>query len=198
MVFIIPLLDIIDEFQLKNNYAPIVMLAATLVAAYMYPQVDEWSTCRGDTMLILGVYIVCPLDCPMCPITNCVQSIYTCNHWRSVKYSPITEIQSVRKLLSNIMISRFQLTGLLFHWFLLINTKLVYLFLMVFVSVLTRFNILFDKFTPLFLRCPLLVACPTHNAPLSVDVWCIMGCWHRFLLELVGYWPVFHFQPLGS
>jgi len=54
MVFIIPALDWIDEFQLKHQYAPFVMVAVTVFAALMYPRIDEWSTCRGDTMLILG------------------------------------------------------------------------------------------------------------------------------------------------
>ena len=55
MLFIIPALDIVDEFQLKHPYAPFVMVAVTMAAALMYPRIDEWSTCRGDTMLILGL-----------------------------------------------------------------------------------------------------------------------------------------------
>ncbi|XP_067943578.1 sphingosine-1-phosphate phosphatase 2-like isoform X2 [Watersipora subatra] len=57
MFFIIPALDIVDEFQLKHPYAPIVMIIVTVLAALMYPRIDEWSTCRGDTMLILGVQV---------------------------------------------------------------------------------------------------------------------------------------------
>lgn len=56
MLFIIPALDYIDDFQLKNDYSPLVMIAVTVAAALMYPRLDEWSTCRGDTMLILGQY----------------------------------------------------------------------------------------------------------------------------------------------
>ena len=54
MVFIIPALDYIDDFQLRHDYSPYVMIAVTLMAALMYPRLDEWSTCRGDTQLILG------------------------------------------------------------------------------------------------------------------------------------------------
>lgn len=54
MVFIIPALEYIDDFQLKHEYAPYVMILVTIGAAFMYPRIDEWSTCRGDTMLILG------------------------------------------------------------------------------------------------------------------------------------------------
>lgn len=57
MVGIIPALGYIDDFQLKHPYAPYVMIAVTLLAAYLYPSIDEWSTCRGDTMLILGTNI---------------------------------------------------------------------------------------------------------------------------------------------
>lgn len=57
MVFIIPALDLVDEFQLKHPYAPLVMIVVTVAAALMYPRIDEWSTCRGDTMLILGSYL---------------------------------------------------------------------------------------------------------------------------------------------
>ena len=56
MVFIIPALDYIDDFQLKHDYAPYVMVGVTVAAALMYPSIDEWSTCRGDTMLILGTW----------------------------------------------------------------------------------------------------------------------------------------------
>ena len=66
MVFIIPALDWVDEFQLKHPYAPLVMIVVTVAAALMYPQIDEWSTCRGDTTLILGIlllYNIC--DCIM-------------------------------------------------------------------------------------------------------------------------------------
>jgi len=55
MVFIIPALEYIDDFQLKHEYAPYVMILVTIGAAFMYPRIDEWSTCRGDTMLILGL-----------------------------------------------------------------------------------------------------------------------------------------------
>ena len=54
MIFIIPALEYVDEFQLKHDYAPLVMIVVTVAAALMYPSIDEWSTCRGDTMLILG------------------------------------------------------------------------------------------------------------------------------------------------
>lgn len=55
MVFIIPALDYIDDFQLKNDYAPLIMIIVTVTAALMYPTLDDWSSgCGGVTKDILG------------------------------------------------------------------------------------------------------------------------------------------------
>ena len=55
MPIFLPLLDLIDEFSLTHPYAPLICVSVLLVLAVLYPTVEKWSTCRGDSILILGV-----------------------------------------------------------------------------------------------------------------------------------------------
>ncbi|XP_035009329.1 sphingosine-1-phosphate phosphatase 2 [Hippoglossus stenolepis] len=55
MLFTYPFWETFDHFQLTSCISPIVALALPLFLSYTYPELDHYSTTRGDTTTILGV-----------------------------------------------------------------------------------------------------------------------------------------------
>lgn len=54
-----PYWEAIDRFQLTSHISPIVAVSLTLFLSYTYPELDHYSTTRGDTITILGVGAGC-------------------------------------------------------------------------------------------------------------------------------------------
>ncbi|XP_015224960.1 PREDICTED: sphingosine-1-phosphate phosphatase 2-like [Cyprinodon variegatus] len=54
-----PYWETFDRFQLTNPLSPIVALSLLLFLSYTYPELDHYSTTRGDTTTILGVCAGC-------------------------------------------------------------------------------------------------------------------------------------------
>lgn len=57
LVFILPLAEHTDYVLLSHPMAPLVTLALTMAALYVYPGSDRWTPARGDTTVILGSYL---------------------------------------------------------------------------------------------------------------------------------------------
>lgn len=49
-----PMANMIDHFQITNNYAPLYTLAVFTLLAYLYPKSDRWTPARGDTTVIMA------------------------------------------------------------------------------------------------------------------------------------------------
>ncbi|XP_078281833.1 sphingosine-1-phosphate phosphatase 2-like isoform X4 [Rhinoraja longicauda] len=49
-----PLWDAIEAFQMKNHFAPVLALTLSFLLAINYPELDHWSTARGDTTNIVS------------------------------------------------------------------------------------------------------------------------------------------------
>lgn len=54
LLFFLPLLDLIDGFNLSHRYAPLIIVCFHLGLALFSFTLDTWSTSRGDTAQILG------------------------------------------------------------------------------------------------------------------------------------------------
>ena len=54
MLVFLPYLAVIDEFLLYSPYAPVSCVVVPLLLCVVYPAPAEWSTARGDTMLIMS------------------------------------------------------------------------------------------------------------------------------------------------
>ncbi|XP_056229755.1 sphingosine-1-phosphate phosphatase 2 [Seriola aureovittata] len=54
-----PYWETFDHFQLTSHISPVVALALPLFLSYTYPELDHYSTTRGDTTTILGVGAGC-------------------------------------------------------------------------------------------------------------------------------------------
>jgi len=54
MVVFLPYLAVIDQFLLYSRYAPVSCVLVPLLLCFLYPASSEWSTARGDTMLIMS------------------------------------------------------------------------------------------------------------------------------------------------
>ncbi|XP_034721138.1 sphingosine-1-phosphate phosphatase 2 isoform X1 [Etheostoma cragini] len=54
-----PFWETFDRFQLTSHISPIVALTIPLFLSYTYPELDHYSTTRGDTTTILGVGAGC-------------------------------------------------------------------------------------------------------------------------------------------
>ncbi|XP_032360984.1 sphingosine-1-phosphate phosphatase 2 isoform X3 [Etheostoma spectabile] len=54
-----PYWETFDRFQLTSHISPIVALTLPLFLSYTYPELDHYSTTRGDTTTILGVGAGC-------------------------------------------------------------------------------------------------------------------------------------------
>ncbi|XP_029026420.1 sphingosine-1-phosphate phosphatase 2 isoform X2 [Betta splendens] len=54
-----PYWDAFDRFQLSSAASPVVGLVLPLVLSYTYPELDHYSTTRGDTTTILGAAAGC-------------------------------------------------------------------------------------------------------------------------------------------
>ncbi|KAK5868244.1 hypothetical protein PBY51_009276 [Eleginops maclovinus] len=54
-----PYWESIDHFQLTSSASPLVAMGLTILLNYTYPQLDHYSTTRGDTSTILGVGAGC-------------------------------------------------------------------------------------------------------------------------------------------
>ena len=59
ILFTYPYWEIFDRFQLTSRFSPIVVPSLLLFLGFMYPELDHYSTTRGDTTTILGVCAGC-------------------------------------------------------------------------------------------------------------------------------------------
>lgn len=59
LVFTFPYWETIDRFQLTSTISPVVCFSLPLLLGYTYPELDHYSTTRGDTIIILGVGAGC-------------------------------------------------------------------------------------------------------------------------------------------
>ncbi|XP_072101122.1 sphingosine-1-phosphate phosphatase 2-like isoform X2 [Mobula birostris] len=49
-----PFWDAIETFQMKNHFAPVLALTLSFLLSINYPELDHWSTARGDTTNIVS------------------------------------------------------------------------------------------------------------------------------------------------
>ncbi|XP_078094945.1 sphingosine-1-phosphate phosphatase 2-like isoform X1 [Mustelus asterias] len=49
-----PFWDAVETFQMKNRFAPLLALSLPLMLSIYYPELDHWSTARGDTTNIVS------------------------------------------------------------------------------------------------------------------------------------------------
>ncbi len=56
-----PYWETFDHFQLTSRVSPVVALSLPLFLCYTYPELDHYSTTRGDTTTILGVGAGCSM-----------------------------------------------------------------------------------------------------------------------------------------
>ncbi|XP_067873319.1 sphingosine-1-phosphate phosphatase 2-like isoform X2 [Heterodontus francisci] len=49
-----PFWDAIETFQMKNSFAPLLALSLSFLVSIYYPELDHWSTARGDTTNIVS------------------------------------------------------------------------------------------------------------------------------------------------
>lgn len=54
LIFFLPTLDLIDNFNLTCSYAPLIIIFLHLATGLFSFTLDTWSTSRGDTAQILG------------------------------------------------------------------------------------------------------------------------------------------------
>ncbi len=47
-------MEAIDDLTLNNAYAPVYLMGVPLICCLTYPKLEQWSTARGDTTLVLG------------------------------------------------------------------------------------------------------------------------------------------------
>ncbi|XP_072249107.1 sphingosine-1-phosphate phosphatase 2 [Leuresthes tenuis] len=59
ILFTYPYWEIFDRFQLTSRFSPIVVPSLLLFLSFTYPELDHYSTTRGDTTTILGVCAGC-------------------------------------------------------------------------------------------------------------------------------------------
>uniref|UniRef100_UPI001CD83B3E sphingosine-1-phosphate phosphatase 2 n=1 Tax=Solea senegalensis TaxID=28829 RepID=UPI001CD83B3E len=59
MLLTYPYWETFDRFQLTSNISPVVALVLPLFLSYTYPELDHYSTTRGDTTTILGAGAGC-------------------------------------------------------------------------------------------------------------------------------------------
>ncbi|XP_014674948.1 PREDICTED: sphingosine-1-phosphate phosphatase 1-like [Priapulus caudatus] len=55
MIALLRWVDAFDEFQLQSRIAPLFTVGVAVALAVNYPELDKWSTSRGDTTNILGI-----------------------------------------------------------------------------------------------------------------------------------------------
>lgn len=53
----IPILEPIDHFILEYDYSPLVVFTVGYLLCHYYPSLRQWSTARGDTVIIIGSVI---------------------------------------------------------------------------------------------------------------------------------------------
>ncbi|GFR74857.1 sphingosine-1-phosphate phosphatase 1 [Elysia marginata] len=51
-----PFVDQVDKFLMHHPHALPIMVATCIILCFLYPSLDKWSTARGDTTLVLGVF----------------------------------------------------------------------------------------------------------------------------------------------
>ncbi|KAJ8388708.1 hypothetical protein AAFF_G00131170 [Aldrovandia affinis] len=59
MLVTYPAWEAFDRLQLTSPFSPVVAVALALFLSYSYPELDHYSTTRGDTTIILGVGAGC-------------------------------------------------------------------------------------------------------------------------------------------
>ena len=52
----VPFVDTVDKFLIGHPHAVPVMVTMCIILCFLYPSLDKWSTARGDTTLVLGVF----------------------------------------------------------------------------------------------------------------------------------------------
>lgn len=55
LVVLIPIVDWLDGLILTSHYAPLVIIAVSILVIVFYPNADKWTPTRGDTTLIVSV-----------------------------------------------------------------------------------------------------------------------------------------------
>ena len=54
LLFLAPIINFIDEFNLRNANAPIIAFIIVYLMSVYYPKADRWSPARGDTCVMIG------------------------------------------------------------------------------------------------------------------------------------------------
>ncbi|XP_048471207.1 sphingosine-1-phosphate phosphatase 2-like isoform X3 [Rhincodon typus] len=54
VAFSYPFWDALENFQMRNSFAPILALSLSFLVSIYYPELDHWSTARGDTTNIVS------------------------------------------------------------------------------------------------------------------------------------------------
>ncbi|XP_060708006.1 sphingosine-1-phosphate phosphatase 2-like isoform X1 [Hemiscyllium ocellatum] len=49
-----PFWDALESFQMRNSFAPVLALSLSFLVSIYYPELDHWSTARGDTTNIVS------------------------------------------------------------------------------------------------------------------------------------------------
>ncbi|GCB79540.1 hypothetical protein scyTo_0016972, partial [Scyliorhinus torazame] len=49
-----PFWDVVETFQMENRFAPVLTLSLAFLLSIYYPELDHWSTARGDTTNIVS------------------------------------------------------------------------------------------------------------------------------------------------
>lgn len=66
MAVLIPFADTFDEFQLRNPWSPLAVVATAATLTLAYPSLDHWTPARGDTCIVLatiaGIFTGCWLN----------------------------------------------------------------------------------------------------------------------------------------
>jgi sphingosine-1-phosphate phosphatase 1 len=57
LLLVMPVLEPIDEFMLENSLSPMIAVTSGFVLCHLYPSLKQWSTARGDTVIIIGTVV---------------------------------------------------------------------------------------------------------------------------------------------
>ncbi|KAL1498298.1 hypothetical protein ABEB36_009117 [Hypothenemus hampei] len=57
MIPLVPLIDYLDNYILTNPTAPFLLLTASILMIFYYPNSEKWTPTRGDTTMILSVCV---------------------------------------------------------------------------------------------------------------------------------------------
>lgn len=54
MIIVVPVVDVVDYFNLTNPYTPCYIIPLVVLMAIFYPKSERWSPARGDTCVVMG------------------------------------------------------------------------------------------------------------------------------------------------